>query len=221
MSFMTGRLLPILLTVFSLVIGVVAVPPMGMAMETDDTLPLLTASATESNQNTTQSNQTLLSRDELFASVDDKNGRNTTAKLYFVAVNGTWFHALPDGTIGAPAPHGNVIPNVDTEIGNGTTVNETLEIDEENLPVYVWKVTQPCETAAYNASSSDLIADFDIPGCSGLRAPSEPPTENQTTPSPSPRETHTETTGGTGAGFDTITAIIGFCVVVFFIREQH
>lgn len=115
---------------------------------------------------TPDEDQALLSKGELFESVVEADRGDYNAFLYYVAANGTWFHAYANGTVESPAPHGNVVPNIEIAYDNGTTVNETIAIPAEKRPIYVWKVTQnDCETTVYNATTGEIITNFPIPAC--------------------------------------------------------
>lgn len=127
--------------------------------------------------------------------VNDADRKNTSSVLFFVAENGTWYRAYPNGTVGAQAPKGHEIPNI---------ADETVDIPPlSDRPVYVWKVTfGACETNFYNASGGETIATFPIPGCGGP----VPPSETQST------EHGTETTAST-AGFGLGVAILALVVM--------
>jgi len=102
-------------------------------------------------------NTTLLTKDELYSTVVDQERDATTVSLYFVAENGSWYYADPDGTIGALAPNGAEIPN---------TENEFAEVPPSDRPTYVWKLSKTdCGTTLYNASDGETIATYPIPGC--------------------------------------------------------
>lgn len=169
----------------------------------------------ETKTETPDSDTSLLTRDELYDSVVDEARNETNASLYFVAENGTWYHAYSDGTVGEPAPSGDVIPNIEVVLDNGTEVNETADIQSSERPIYVWKVVGDCGTTLYNASDGTAIAAYPIPGCSVPMPPSETPaTTGQSgmdeTDSRSPTVTDTSVTGttpGFGMGV-SITAIV-------------
>lgn len=149
-------------------------------------------------------NTSLLTQDEMYNSVLDKDRSDTNASLYFVAENGTWFHAYPNGTIGAKAPDGAVIPNIE---------DETATLPVSDRPVYVWKVTvNNCGTTLYNASDGTSLAAYPIPGC-GMPSPSSEPTQVSTSdPIPPP----TERTPGFGIG----VAIIAIIILVGLLARQ-
>lgn len=180
---------------------------------------------------TTDANSSLLTESELFADVVDGSPENHTATLYRVAANGTWYHADADGSVGARAPHGDVMPNVDVSYENGTTANETLDVDEQRLPAYVWKVTREgCGTTAYDAETGAELTGVHVPSCTRLqRGPTPPrstpgpgtasaeptpdvgsPTESVATPTDAdPPETTTATGPGFGVAFAIVTVALG------------
>lgn len=151
-------------------------------------------------------NTTLLTRDEMYHSVLDRDRSDTNASLYVVAENGTWFHASPDGTIGAKAPDGAVIPNFE---------DETANLPPSDRPVYVWKVTvNNCGTTLYNATDGTSIAAYPIPGCD---APS--PSTEVSPASPTQAQTDAPTRGST-PGFGIGIALMAI-VVAIGIRTLH
>lgn len=99
----------------------------------------------------------LISQEEAIAATDTEPS-NATATLYFVAENGTWYHASPDKSIGQPAPNGS-----ETVVGN-----TTLSFNESERPLYIWKVTRPADmggksrhgaaTYAVNAETGEVIS---------------------------------------------------------------
>lgn len=179
----------------------------------------------------TDTNSSLLTESQLFEDVVDGNPENHTATLYYVAANGTWYHAETDGTIDSRAPYGDVVPNVDVEDGNRTT-NETVNIDEQRLPAYVWKVTREgCGTTVYDAETGGELTGIHVPSCTQLQRPNPPgATAGPGTPSaePTPDEgspangvaTSTvadpaETTTESGPGFGVTLAIVAVGLSVF------
>lgn len=145
---MAPAALLILLTVGSLAAGVGGLSAPATATPAESLDPRTDAAPAE--------NRTLLSADELYAcTVVERD--TTTAALYFVDENGSWYHATSGGTIGAAAPAGAAVPNLD---------GVTVDLPASERPGYVWKVTaHGCGTTVYNASNGEPIAGYPIPGC--------------------------------------------------------
>lgn len=218
---MRSVLLLTLLTVVLLAAGVVVVPAQALATEATERTPSPPATANESTHNTTRPTPTLLSRSELLAVIGKENVSVVTSSRHFVAANGTWFRATQNGTVGAPTPYGNVVPNVDTQVANGTSVNATVEVSREDRPIYVWKVTQPCETTVYNASSGDTVTSLHIPSCSELASPPATPPRTPTTLATPTTKPRTDTTTGTGVGFGIVSAVLALCAVAIRSRRHQ
>lgn len=137
-------------------------------------------------------NSTLLSRAELLGGSDT----DVAADLYYVAENGTWYHARPNGSVGEPAPAGATIPNI---------ANETAEVPAADRPVYVWKVTDgSCGSTLYDASTGDVIAPYPIPGC----PPQTPPTASATVTAISAETTDEPALTVEGPGFGVLVAVV-------------
>lgn len=164
----------------------------------DSAAVVLQSASTGTTADDGRDNATLLTRDELFDSVVDADPGDARAALYLVAEDGSWYHADPNGTVGAVAPDGSDLPNV---------ADETVDVPASERPVYVWKVTVGgCGTTAYDAGDGAVVAAYPIPGCPLRTPPSEPrPTTDR-----SPRE---EPLGGSTAS-PTTGASAGFGVGV-------
>lgn len=135
----------------------------------DAETPTALECATRRNASTA-TDATLLSMREAFAAVEGSCA-DQRAVLYYVAANGTWFHAASNGSVGTRAPSGNVVPGVKRESRNGTSVNETVDLTDER-PIYVWKVweTDHCPgPTVLNATGGETIATYPIPACSPPR----------------------------------------------------
>lgn len=132
-----------------------------------------------------QNGTALLGREELYAAVDESS-TGSTASLYYVAENGSWFHASVNGSVGSPAPAGDAVPGV---------ADETHEVGPDERPVYLWRVVSDdeCDTTFYDASNASDASSYVIPSC-------PPPTTGATTTRPI-----TQTTAGTGSATTTGT----------------
>lgn len=153
-------------------------------------------------------NTTLITRDELYRTVVDADRDASTASLYFVAQNGTWYNAYSNGTVGAIAPSGAEIPNIEDESAN---------VPDGDRPMYVWKVTlDGCGTTLYDASTGDGIASYPIPGC-GVPTPSAALTtatqEGQQTEGEAP-------VIGRGPGFGVVVTLAAMLVVVILLLRR-
>lgn len=79
----------------------------------------------------TSGDETLLSKQAALACIGIEDGDDTSATLYVIAGDGTWYRAAPDGERREPAPNGS-----DTIIGG-----REFTLNESTRPVYVWKIT--------------------------------------------------------------------------------
>lgn len=126
------------------------------------------------------------------------------ATLYFVAEDGTWYHAFPNGSIGSPAPDGDEIPLLS---------GETYDVPQDERPKYLWKVVADdgCSTTFFNAENTSDAAPLPIPGCNPPPTPT-PPDETATAVSEpgtvTPTGTTPETTTAGQPGFGMALPIV-------------
>jgi len=168
----------------------------------------------------TRNGTVLLTRAELFAALDE-DGTDANATLYYVAENGTWYHASSNGSVGVVASEGDVVPGI---------ADETYDVPPDDRPRFLWKVVRDggCDTGFYDASNGTSVATYVVPSC----PPPPPPTpgtstavpvttnEDATTTSESgTAPTDTSSTGGQ-PGFGAAVGALGIVVALWFARRR-
>jgi hypothetical protein len=134
-----------------------------------------TASTTSSPTATSAGTALLLSRDEVFETDPLHHhdaGDFEEVDLYYVAGNGTWYHARPDGSIGARASRTEALELATVVYDNGTRATETLALESPDWPRYVWTLDDTCEELTLvDAETGRLVASHPPPpGCAVLEA---------------------------------------------------
>lgn len=142
----------------------------------------------------------LLSREELYASVVNAERNDTEAALFYVDAAGSWYDAAANGTVGSPSPEASSAANVDP--GH-------LAIAADERPLFVWRVTAPCGTTVYDASTGRTIVTLPIPGCGG---PSVDPVV--------PTVTRPSTPLGRAPGFGAGPALLAVVIVTRLVRRR-
>lgn len=113
-----------------------------------------------------QLNVSLLSVTDLYREIGTEDCENDEVGLYYVDRNGTWYHASPNGGIGAPAPEGN-----DSKVA---PIEFQLSPDER--PAFVWRVyrgsrANECPyTRFFDAETGSYLGWIPVP------CPTPPPT---------------------------------------------
>lgn len=113
----------------------------------------------------------LLSREELYATAVDADRHDTEAALFYIDAGGSWYDTASNGTVGSPNPGASSAQHI--EPGR-------LTITADERPLYVWRVTAPCGTTVYDASSGRIVVTLPIPGCGAPSFDSEVPTPTST-----------------------------------------
>jgi hypothetical protein len=86
--------------------------------------------------------------------------------LFYVDADGMWHHADPDGTVGPPAPTGDVVPGIFVDDPPGTPAPERAELAASERPTYVWKVTKTTgtpTTMVVDATSGETLGVWTVP----------------------------------------------------------
>ena len=170
----------------------------------------------------TPENTSLLTKQDLFREIieDDRNKYN--ASLYYVTEDNVWYHAYPNETIGSKALFGDVVPDIDVALHNGTKVNETIHISSEIRPIYVWKVIESeYGTTVYNASDGNTIASYIFTGSVKSTNSTETDNPQQTTDiTTSNQSVRKQTTSNTGPGFGIGVLCISFLSILIYFAHH-
>lgn len=108
---------------------------------------------------TADANGTLLSAADLYARIGTADCADDRLALYYVAENGTWFHARPNGSVGDPAPEGN----------HSAVAPVRFHLDPDRRPTYVWRryrgddVGDCPYTQFYGAESGAFLGSIPVP----------------------------------------------------------
>jgi hypothetical protein len=110
----------------------------------------------------------LLCRDDVRTALSESgvDPDEYTLTLFYVDTDGTWYRADADGTVGAVAPDGNVVPGIFVEDPSGTSAPERIELDASDRPTYVWKVTRTTgvpSTTVVDAESGETLGVWTVP----------------------------------------------------------
>lgn len=198
---MRARLVPLLLAAVLVAAGLAVVASASSAQ----TVPARQTATTAEDPRPSKNDTDLLTRSELFAAVD-ANASGHSAALYYVAQNGSWYHASANGSVGSPAPGGAAHPRTDDE----------HEVPRGERPTYLWKVVSDdgCDVVFSDARNASTVAAMPIPSC----PPPTPPTSTPTATDEPDSTAGGRSTTASGAGPDTDAtdggSLPGFGVVV-------